>query len=421
MATTTVSNIQNVLKNLWPQDRVVNEVYPDHPFLARITKDEAFTGEDIKLVVRTRDGQGRNVSLSSAQAQASAPSHSRFALTRSKNYQVFRITGEAIEASRNDAGALVRALDDEIKGSINNITKDLAVNLFRGRSGNIGRIGSISAGPPATVTLDNIADVTSFEVGMVLVASATSTGANRANAAGIGAAGAEAGVNIITKVNRSTGVLTFNDGTFAGTAWAAGDFLSAKGDNANGSGNGNKALGLADWLPVTDPSGGESFLGVDRSVDRVRLAGLPLDISAFVPEEGALYAVMELDRNGARPRDFIVNHTDYQSVLNSLGTKAVTKYEGSGQVGFQTIQIMGPKGPVSMYLDQDCPAGTGYCLDMRFWKLYSIGPAPKMLELDGLPMLRLSDDDAYEGRIGYYANLGTTAPGFNAVVTMPSS
>ena len=411
MATTTVSNIQNVLKNLWPQDRVVNEVYPDHPFLARITKDEAFTGEDIKLVVRTRDGQGRAVTLANAQTRASAPSHSRFALTRSKNYQVFRIEGEAIEASRNDAGALVRALDDEIKGSINNITKDLAVNLFRGRSGNIGAIGSVAGGPPATITLSNVADVTSFEVGMILVASATSTGANRATPA----------TATITGVNRSTGVLTFANGTFAGTNWVANDYLSVSGDNANGSGSGNKAMGLADWLPVTDPLGGESFLGVDRSVDRVRLAGLPLDISAFVPEEGALYAVMELDRNGARPRDFVVNHTDYQSVLNSLGTKAVTKYEGTGQVGFQTIQIMGPKGPVSMYLDQDCPAGTGYCLDMRFWKLYSLGPAPKMLELDGLPMLRLSDDDAYEGRIGYYANLGTTAPGFNAVVTMPSS
>lgn len=411
MATTTVSHIQNVLKNLWPQDRVVNEVYPDHPFLARITKDEAFTGEDIKLVVRTRDGQGRAVTLANAQTRASAPSHSRFALTRSKNYQVFRIEGEAIEASRNDAGALVRALDDEIKGSINNITKDLAVNLFRGRSGNIGAIGSVAGGPPATITLSNVADVTSFEVGMILVASATSTGANRATPA----------TATITGVNRSTGVLTFANGTFAGTNWVANDYLSVSGDNANGSGNGNKAMGLADWLPVTDPLGGESFLGVDRSVDRVRLAGLPLDISAFVPEEGALYAVMELDRNGARPRDFVVNHTDYQSVLNSLGTKAVTKYEGTGQVGFQTIQIMGPKGPVSMYLDQDCPAGTGYCLDMRFWKLYSLGPAPKMLELDGLPMLRLSDDDAYEGRIGYYANLGTTAPGFNAVVTMPSS
>lgn len=411
MTTTTVSHIQNVLKNLWPQDRVVNEVYPDHPFLARITKDEAFTGEDIKLVVRTRDGQGRAVTLANAQTRASAPSHSRFALTRSKNYQVFRIEGEAIEASRNDAGALVRALDDEIKGSINNITKDLAVNLFRGRSGNIGAIGSVAGGPPATITLSNAADVTSFEVGMILVASATSTGANRSTPA----------TATITGVNRSTGVLTFANGTFAGTNWVANDYLSVSGDNANGSGSGNKAMGLADWLPVTDPSGGESFLGVDRSVDRVRLAGLPLDISAFVPEEGALYAVMELDRNGARPRDFVVNHTDYQSVLNSLGTKAVTKYEGSGQVGFQTIQIMGPKGPVSMYLDQDCPAGTGYCLDMRFWKLYSLGPAPKMLELDGLPMLRLSDDDAYEGRIGYYANLGTTAPGFNAVVTMPSS
>ena len=413
MAITTVSNIQTVLKNLWPQNRVENEVYPDHPFLSRITKDENFVGEDIKLVVRIGDGQGRSVSLANAQVQASAPQYRRFALTRSKNYQVFRIEGEAIEAAKNDVGALVRTLDDEIKGSINNITKDLAVNMFRGRSGNIGSIGSVVGGPPATITLSNVADVTSFEVGMILVASATSTGANRNTPA----------TATITKVNRSTGVLTFADGTFAGTNWAAADFLSVSGDNANGVGGsfGNKALGLADWLPVTDPSGGENFLDVDRSVDRTRLAGIPLDISSYLPEEGALYAVMECDRNGARPRDFVVNHTDYQSVLNSLGTKAVTKYEGTGQVGFQTIQINGPKGPVSMYLDQDCPAGVGYCLDMRAWKLYSLGPAPKMLELDGLPMLRITDDDAYEGRMGYYANLGCNAPGFNAVVTMPSS
>lgn len=411
MATTTVSNIQTVLKNLWPQNRVENEVYPDHPFLSRITKDENFVGTDIKLVVRIGDGQGRGVTLTSAQSRASAPQYRRFSLTRSKNYQVFRIEGEAIEAAKNDVGSLVRTLDDEIKGSINNITKDLAVNMFRGRSGNIGSIGSVVGGPPATITLSNVADVTSFEVGMILVASATSTGANRNTPA----------TATITKVNRATGVLTFADGTFAGTNWAAADFLSVSGDNANNSGSGNKALGLADWLPVTDPSGGENFLDVDRSVDRTRLAGIPLDISSYLPEEGALYAVMECDRNGARPRDFVVNHTDYQSVLNSLGTKAVTKYEGTGQVGFQTIQINGPKGPVSMYLDQDCPAGVGYCLDMRAWKLYSLGPAPKMLELDGLPMLRLTDDDAYEGRMGYYANLGCTAPGFNAVVTMPSS
>jgi len=411
MATTTVANIATVLKNLWPQNRVENEVYPDHPFLSRVTKDESFVGTDIKLVVRIGDGQGRGVTLSSAQSRASAPQYRRFSLTRSKNYQVFRIEGEAIEAARNDVGSLVRTLDDEIKGSINNISKDLAVNLFRGRSGNIGAIGSVAAGPPATITLSNVADVTSFEVGMILVASSTSVGANRSTPA----------TATITKVNRSTGVLTFADGTFGGTNWAPNDFLSVSGDNANNSGSGNKALGLADWLPVTDPAALENFLDVDRSIDRTRLAGIPLDISSFLPEEGALYAVMECDRNGARPRDFVVNHTDYQSVLNSLGTKAVTKYEGTGQVGFQTIQINGPKGPVSMYLDQDCPAGTGYVLDMRYWKLYSLGAAPKMLELDGLPMLRLTDDDAYEGRMGYYANLGTTAPGFNAVVTMPSS
>lgn len=414
MASTSIANISNILKTLWPQDRVFNEVYPDHPFLMRLPKATNFTGDSLYLAVRYGDGQGRSVSLSAAQAAASAPKHARFNLTRSKNYQVYQIDGEAIEAARSDEGSLVRTLDDEIRGSLNNITKDLAVNVFRGRSGNIGAISSAgpSAGPPATITLSNVADVTSFEAGMVLVASATSTGTNRLAPA----------TATITRVNRETGVLTFADNTFAGTTWAAGDFLSVSGDNANNSGSGNKALGLADWLPLTAPTTGDSFLGSsDRPNDPVRLAGLRMDISSDVPEEGMLRVAMELDRQGARPKDFIVNHTDYQSVLNSLGTKAVTKYEGVGNIGFQTIQLNGPKGPISVYLDQDCPAGRGYCLDMRTWKFYSLGDAPRILDLDGLNMLRLASSDAYEGRIGYYGNLGCTAPGFNATVTMPSS
>ena len=409
MASTSIANISNILKTLWPQDRVFNEVYPDHPFVMRLPKATNFVGDSLYLAVRYGDGQGRSVSFLAAQAAASAPKYARFNLTRSKNYQVYQIDGEAIEAARADEGALVRTLDDEIRGSLNNITKDLAVNLFRGRSGNIGAISARTAANPGSITLSNIADVTSFEVGMVLVASATLTGANRATPA----------TATITAVNRETGVLTTT--TLAGTDWAVSDFLFASGDNANASGSGNKALGLADWLPTTAPTSGDSFLGQDRSFDAVRLAGLRMDISSDVPEEGMLRVAMELDRQGARPKDFIVNHTDYQSVLNSLGTKAVTKYEGVGNIGFQTIQLNGPKGPISVYLDQDCPAGRGYCLDMRTWKFYSLGDAPRILDLDGLNMLRLASSDAYEGRIGYYGNLGCTAPGFNATVTMPSS
>lgn len=412
---TSVADIIPILKNLWPQDRVINEVYPDHPFLARVPKMEEFGAEDLRLTVRIGDPQGRGITVASAQARDTSSAFRRFVLTRSRNYQIFRLEAEAIEASRGDVNSLVSILDDEMRGAINNISKDLAVNLFRGRSGVLGACAGApvnTVGPPAfgTWTLSNVADVTSFEVGMVLVAAATLTGAQRATPASA----------TVRTVDRATGTITAF-GNFAGTDWAANDFLFVQGDNANGTGNGNKALGLADWLPFTNPSPGENFLGVDRSIDRVRLAGLPQDISADIPEEGALRVIMELDRQGARPRDFIVNHTDYQSVLNSLGTKAVTKYEGTGQIGFQTIQIMGPKGPVSMYLDQDCPAGTGYCLDMSKWKLYSLGPAPKLLNLDGLDILRLADNDTYEGRYGYYANLGTTAPGFNSVVRMPSS
>ena len=57
-------------------------------------------------------------------------------------------------------------------------------------------------------------------------------------------------------------------------------------------------------------------------------------------------------------------------------------------------------------------------LSMSFWKLYSLGKCPKILDSDGLRMLRESNADAVEVRVGYYAQLGCRAPGFNATIAL---
>jgi hypothetical protein len=42
------------------------------------------------------------------------------------------------------------------------------------------------------------------------------------------------------------------------------------------------------------------------------------------------------------------------------------------------------------------------------------------LDQDGNRMLRIYNQDALEARIGYYAQLGCDAPGYNATIAMPA-
>jgi hypothetical protein len=50
---------------------------------------------------------------------------------------------------------------------------------------------------------------------------------------------------------------------------------------------------------------------------------------------------------------------------------------------------------------------------MNTWKLSGLGQIPQILDMDGLKMLRVSNDDATEIRIGYYAQLKCHAPAYN--------
>lgn len=412
--TVSVASLQFGLKTLWPQNRIKDEVYPTHPFLAMIPKREDFYGDSAYIALQTGDPQGRSASFSTAQTlsaltgagNAGSSRGARFLLTRAKDYQVINLETEVIMASQNDEGALIRALDTEMRSGMRNIGKSLATALFRGQTGNIGAIGAITA---TTITLSNINDVTNFEIGMRLVASATTTGANRSTPA----------TADITGVNRDTGVLTFGAGTFTGTNWAVADFIFAQGDNANGSGSGNKVSGLADWIPTTTPTS-TLFFGVDRSVDPTRLGGLRIDASALSPEEGLVTALSRLNREGGKQSHILMNHADYRNVQFSLGSKVETVYQTVGTIGFQTLQIHGPAGVVSVVADQDCPAGFSYALDMSTWKLFSLKGCPQVLDMDGDQLSRVYNADQFEARIVYFAQVYTDAPGFNGVITMPT-
>lgn len=400
----TNSDIAPIMKQLYPDKRIADLTYTDHPFLALVRKEEDFTGSAMKIPVKIGNTNGRNHTFTTAQTAAQGDSFKtrNFLLTRAKNYQLFTMDNETLEATANDRGAFVKALDFEREAAQVNIAQSLAMEAWGAGDGIIGVVGSLSS---QVVTLSNINAVTNFEIGQTIVASTTRTGAVVAN-----------GTGVITAIDYDLGAITMS-GTITGMT--AGKFLGISGDTANG-GTSLAMSGVGAWIPTTAPTSGDSFFGLDRSVSPTRLGGLRFDASALNYEELVISALSRLGRDGGRPDYLFVNDSDWRGVVTSLGSKVETSYVQVGDIGFETINLRGSKGTCKLMADRDVPAGYGYALEMKSWVLASLNKAPHLINNDGNSILRQSSADGVEGRLVAYANVGCYAPGHNMVITLPS-
>ena len=111
--------------------------------------------------------------------------------------------------------------------------------------------------------------------------------------------------------------------------------------------------------------------------------------------------------------------TNFADLEKALGSKvSYVDQKVNPEIGFRGILIHGPRGPIKVIPDQNCPADVAFMLQLDVWKLYSLGKAPKILDPDGLRFLRISTEDAVEVRVGYYAQLGCRGPGFNVRIPL---
>jgi hypothetical protein len=391
------------LKQYYSNTRVENMVYKDHPFMAMLSKDEDFTGKNMPLPIIYGNPQGRSASFARAKANKGSSKLKDFLLTRAKDYSLASIDNETAEASENDKGAFLRALTTEINGAMQSASISMATSLFRDGSGYIGQIGVINS---AVITLLNIDDVVHFEVGMfVNFAAAKSTGAFRDGGATLEVIG----------VDRQAGTVTFaaNVSTISGAT--TNDFIFIDGDRNS------KLTGLEGWLPLAAPTSGDSFFGVDRSSDVTRLGGLRLDGRSVPLEEALIETGAILGREGGRPDVAFLNYRRWAELQKALGSKVeyqVTTAFERADIGFTGIALKHNKGIVNVIADPFCPYDRAYMLTMESWKLYSLKKAIRILDLDGNQMLRESDADAVELRVGGYAQLGCNAPGHNSVIRL---
>ena len=410
MASLDMTAIDAVLKVQYTQSKVNSLIYPESPLFAKIKKRTDFVGKNKVVAFHFGNPQGRGYDFTSGLANRTASKYDEVTVTRIKDYAFGEVDGESIDASANDAGALLRGLKEEIDNAFYTAGRSIAKDLFRNGGGARGQISATSNTGTATITLANVNDVVNFERGMVLNTSTTDGTSGSKNA----------GTVTLIAVDRDLGTLTASGNWTAGIASAAAnDYIFQNGDfEATKRG----LMGLAGWIPATAPTGGDNFFGLDRSQDPTRLAGLRYTAGAGGPiEETLIQCAARLAREGAKPDTVVMNPMDVANLCVALGSKVM--YDRSSSVdhpdiGFDLPKLMTPTGPITIISDLNCPSGAGWMLTLKVWSFETLKGAPRILNADGNDMRASATSDSYIFRIGYYGNLICEAPGWNAYFTL---
>jgi len=407
--TQDMTTFDSMLKEHYDRQTVENLVYKNNPLLAMLPKKEDFGGRNYPMPLIYGNPQNRSATFSNAVALTSESAVEAFTLTRVKNYSLAFIDGETLKASEGDKNAFVSALTTEIDGAFQSLANDIAFSLGRDSSGYRAQVNAEPSEAATTViTLKNAEDVVGFEIGQdITIWSAKSGGTQRTFDGSATSA-------LVSAVDRSAGTVTLNDAYDSSGTIAADDYMFVNGDR------GSKISGLEDWVPDSAPTS-TAFFGVDRSVDTNRLGGIRTTGTGMPIEEALIECAQDIAREGGHPDVCVLNFKQYAKLIKSLGSKVqYIDLDVNGVVGFRGVLIHGAHGEIKVVPDRTIRDARAYLLQMDTWKLCSLGPIVHLLDRDGNKLLRQSSADAYEVRIGSYAQLGCMAPGFNGTVSLDS-
>lgn len=417
----TQSAVAGILKELYDGQKVQWLTYKDNATLAMMHKEEKFPGKYYPVPVVYGLTQGVSATFATAYANQGSPLVAEFLVTRVADFSIATIDGQLLAAAQTDPGAFIDGSELMIDAAWQTAVNRIASAMFRNGAGTIGQITSVVniSGNNYTVTLTNPDDAVQFEGQLFIVAVQ--------NVDGSGTAPTDVGQ--ITSIDRNAGTMIVASTTNIASNWPANYYLATQGDlpttsnnnfQPSGSAATNKLLklaGFAAWLPLVAPTAGDSFFGVDRSADVVRLAGVSFDGSQLSLEEAMLQGTGRLALQGGRPDVGLCSYATYTAIITSLGSKVQYIDQKMGDIGFRGVQINGANTVMNVFPDRSCPDGLIYMLEMDTWVLRSQGPAPQILKyLDEIEILRVPGVDAAELRVGGYMNQYTKKPGHNGVI-----
>lgn len=400
------SSLSAIMKKLYSPGEVMRLTNEAHPIMQMLEKNANWQGSTVERPVGYGAGGGASSTFATAYGHGGTTKNARFTIPSSQNYIMANIDRESLLAAKGAGiGAFVDSKKWEVDGRFQQLVDEFCINLFGTGSGSVTQILSGSdTTSAALVYLSDVESAIKFEVGDKIQTSADDgTGSLRDSSA----------TATVLGVDRVNGTLTVSSSLDANITGSVGeDYIFKAGNHGAGF------KGLLGWIPRSAPSSGDSFLGVDRSVDPVRLAGFRDDASGKDIRTALIDLCAGISRTsgGHAPDVIVVNDSRWGDLQKELGS--FERYEAAkdGEVSFSYLSLNHNRGTAKIITDAFCPGDVALGLKLNTWKLWSRGACPH-IQLDAGELLFSNSADSYEIRMSYYAGLECKAPGRNGILT----
>jgi hypothetical protein len=377
-------------------DRQASEIaLRDHPWFYAIPKEGNLDGIDFNYNITTGNPQGISSVFSSAQTWAETLKGVAPAATPLTKYGDLVLDGPSMMRARGGKASFYDLITRSQDGILDELGANIAFDLQRDTSGMRGRRSSISGN---IVTLTQKRDVEHFKRGMTVVA-ATSA---------VGASGVRAGQAKVIGLNRTNGTITLDDQSTI-TTFSDNDYLFRIGDT------GQVCIeGMETCTPLAVPTGGDSFRGIDRSVDAEALAGSRIDDTSRYPEEIIGDLAVEIAIIGKKPDTCYVFPTTFQAMAKRLGAKVEIMQGDTAEVGFEYITVITAGGHLKVFSDPDSRYDRVRLARQDTHCIKHMDELVHLIRDDGRPNLRTSTTDGLETRarfLGNYVQYDTASHG----------
>ena len=392
MGAVTISTVEDVYKILYPQgvEPLLYDTSDGGKLFAWLPKAYDFEGLQWNITIQTTGTEGANNYADALDAMGN-PDVDTFVVPRvGEDYAHINVSTKSIAASRTNKGALRQSMGLAVDSAKYAVKRSMANMLWSAGAGIRGVISSISTN---TITLTTRGDVTRFEKNMRVKSSASTYAA------------ANAGYLTVTKVNRVTGVITFDQNVTTGiAAAAASDNLYRLGDNAS-------FQGVFGWVPKADATRTSTLYGVDRSTDEARLAGSYVDGGGAPMYDVLEDACGENDFHGGRGNVCFVNTLDWKRLKKELhGLQRIEIPTSNPKIGMSALAFDGPNGPIAFIVDRDCPQGHSLLTNRKAWLLRGLRNLPHMADEDGQKWRMAPSSPHVRAELRCWGNLGNFRP-----------
>lgn len=321
------------------------------------------------------------------------------------------LTGMAIDQTRTQKGAMVEIITKEMDNAYKALGCALGRMIYSSGSGSIGQASGAALTTTViandTLVLLNTSQGINFQQNQVINSSATNgTGTVRTGSVTLLYVDLDAGI-LVANQAWTTGIIGFG----------VSDYLFNQGDYNN------YFPGMAGWLPngLNRPTITDSFNGVNRFVDPVRLAGVYYSGNGSPIEETLVAAIVKTNKYGGKPKHGFMNPADYASMMKGMGGRVQYTTDSAfnnAQIGFKGVTVATPGGLLTLHQDPYVISGQAYLLDLDEWVMPSMGTVPKNLTEDttGLVWVPQTTTNAFISQLGFRATTYCAAPGHQCSV-----